>query len=219
VARSSGISGDRLILLKFGASIAGQSAISVFACTAFASGTSATTNGTTDQTVFMNAAATVSLFMGGDLDFVFLANGFSAANNSPTWLYAGLTNEFSKTLSQFPTHVIVVNASNMEATNGRIVESPPGTFNSSVYLGAFDFTNVMNRCDPDLISSNVYLAPIVVAHATVDRVFGTLKNCYGCGGAISNLVVLGLSGGTGQGYTVFQSRAAAQKTAICVQNS
>jgi len=36
VARSSGVSGDRLILLKFGASIAAQSAVSVFACTAFA---------------------------------------------------------------------------------------------------------------------------------------------------------------------------------------
>ncbi|HXH10793.1 MAG TPA: hypothetical protein VNP04_13655 [Alphaproteobacteria bacterium] len=219
VARSSGTSGDRLIIVKFGGSVANQSGISVFACTAFNSATSTATNPTTDKNLSLSGTASITVYFEGDKDHIFVGTAVSSANGVQSWIYAGLTQEFSPTLSQFPTHVIVTNSLDIETTTGRLVEGPPGTYNSTIYVGSFDFTNVLNRCDPDLITSNILMFPVVVAHASVDRLYGTLRNCYGVGGAISHAIVITAPNGSGTDYVVFQSRAASQKTGIAVRAS
>src|SRR5262245_1673915 len=141
VVRSSGISGNRLICLKFGASTASQvaSSLSCFACVSFASATDVASNATTEQQWTMHGANPLTVWLVGDLDHVVMANDILQGATSSAWLYAGLVDEVVSSVAQTPNQVVIANSRGWDGTlaNARMVESPSGTFNVSIDLQSY----------------------------------------------------------------------------------
>jgi len=183
VVRSSGTSGDRLICLKFGASLATQttSGLSCFACVSFASATDVASNATTEQSLALNGTGDLRLWLVGDRDHIMIGTDRPQAAASSCWLYAGLTDEFSSNVTQTPNQTVIGVTHSIEGilANARIVESPTATFNVALQLrsplGATGW-NAAFGGGPDRNDGYVYLWPCVVVNTAADRVYGFLKN-------------------------------------------
>ncbi|HXH10794.1 MAG TPA: hypothetical protein VNP04_13660 [Alphaproteobacteria bacterium] len=186
VVRSSGVSGDRQIVLKFGASTANQtgSSLSCFACVSFASATDTASNPTTDRSISMNGANNIAVCMVGDMDHIIIVNDKIAAAVSSVFLYAGLINEFYSSVGATPNQVVVVNGNDIDGTtdSGRMVESPTGTFNVTLArLRSYIGTNTLNPVHgggPDMNSGRVFGWPLAVVNDGSDRFYGFLKNVF-----------------------------------------
>lgn len=220
VARSSGVSGDRQIMLKFGVSIAQSPALSVFACVSFASATSVTSNPTTELNLQTNSGGAITIFMQGDKDHIFVGTNRTRDASQATWLYGGITDQFRKTVSATPNLVVLANGTGPDpgTNNTRIVEMPAGTFNAVAQLATFNKPNIIDRSDPNLDDGLVYLWPMVVGNTATDRVIGTLKDGFAIGDAIAQNQVLTASG---QDYIAFASMDAAGnvKAGFAVRNT
>lgn len=189
VVRSSGLSGDRLIYLKFGASSLNQSGISVFACVSFNSTTdvasNATSHGTTLYNTFhLNSGESLLYWFEADLDHVQIFSHAADSSSYNRYIYMGLVNEIRPIVSATPTWVIVF-AGLLTSNNGKIVETQVGTFN--INLAASTFTNAGEVTDPNLNDGLVYMWPVAIYSNADDRMFGTLKNAYQVGGGLVDL--------------------------------
>jgi hypothetical protein len=192
VVRSSGTSGDRQICLKFGASTVGQvaSSLSCFACVSFNSATDVASNPTSDQQFTLHSAAT-TVWLVGDRDHIILADDIDQGATSSAWLYGGLCDELVSSVAHTPNQVVIGNSRGWDGTlpNGRMVESPTGTFNVSIdlqsYLGGVAAMNPNRGGSPDLNTGYVLLWPTAVINGGNDRVYGFLRNTAMLGNAFS----------------------------------
>lgn len=192
VVRSSGVSGDRLIYLKFGASIATQSGISVFACVSFNSATNAASNPTTGSSQFgtfaLNSGASITCWFEADLDHVQMFTNLPKSNLYNKYLYTGLLDEFRKLTSATPNLAVVIDANSIDSNSSKIVESQPGNFNQPLDVSRLQ--TPANRSDPNTSDGLVYLWPNVVHNNTADIVYGVMKNAYLVGSSIADLTNL-----------------------------
>ena len=186
VVRSSGVSGDRQICLKFGVSIADQVALSCFACVSFASATDVASNATTNKFIHTYGISSIGFWATGNKDFLCLIT--DPAGTISNFIYAGLVHEFVSTVTQTPNQVVMLENNDWQGTlagAGKMVESPTGTFNVETNVQTFGLpttpTNILTRSDPDVEAGVMYLWPMVVVADGTDRLFGLLKNVLAVG--------------------------------------
>lgn len=193
VVRSSGISGDRIICLKFGASTINESGISVFACKGFNSSTDVADSPTTgssslEYSFHLNSGGAIACWFEGDLDHVQMFTSISHSTTLNRYLYAGLPDEIRKVTSAVPNLAIVLTSNGIDSTKSKIVESTPGETNQFITT-PIDFTSG-DKSDPNMFDGLVYMWPIPVVHSSSDRLFGILKNAYKVGTGVSDMTSL-----------------------------
>jgi hypothetical protein len=226
VVKSSGVSGDRQICLKFGASTASQAAssLSCFTCVSFNSATDVAPNPTAEQQWTLHGANPATVWLVGDRDHVILVNDLLQGATSSAWLYAGLVDEVVSSVGATPAQIVIANSRGVDGTlaNARMVESPTGTFNVAVNLqsslGGNAVLNPNRGGAPDVNTGLVYLWPVVVVGDTTDRLYGLLKNCAMVGNPLSagqellsdvaDYVAVGITNttGTARGSLVVRTR-------------
>jgi len=218
VVKSPGASGDRNIYLKFGASSAELSGISCWAADGFASATDVTSNATTERVLSVNSGGSLTAFFEGDADHVIVGTNKGANTTIATWVYGGLTQEYTPSVASVPNQSVLVTGIDVGGvTTGRAVESPTGTYNTALLVDSFASAH-LNKSDPNLLDGLVYLWPMLVTINGSDRMLGTLRNAYAVGQAIVHNTVLTASG---QDYIVFNSvnGGGASGASLAVKNS
>ncbi|HXH10795.1 MAG TPA: hypothetical protein VNP04_13665 [Alphaproteobacteria bacterium] len=201
VVRSSGASGDRIIVAKFGVSTATEAYVSVFACVSFASATDVASNPCEPTRLRTTSGGPLRLYMQGTRDFVFVGTNLTpASNQDSTWCYVGLVDEFYSSVSATPNRVVVFGSCSQASLLigvGAMVEGGNGIFNVRVAVDATlgpDFTSLLGRSDPDQNTGRVFLWAPLVFDVDADRVYGWMRGVVGVGKNIPDGSEIFLSG-------------------------